>query len=72
MATITLLEKARQRRLNALAARGMQPAQRHEDNVVSIFDFAFDEAPARAAGGRSNVIAFRSRNRSSAPLQIAA
>ena len=60
MATITLLETARQRRLNALASLGTPRQDRYDDNIVSIFDFAFDE-PAEASKpiAASNVVAFR-------------
>lgn len=59
MATVTLLAKARQGRLAALAS--LQTRDARTDNVVSIFDFAFDDQPHAAPTARSNVIAFRSR-----------
>jgi len=80
MATISLLEKARQRRLNALATLGSAKRSRYESNLVSIFDTAFDESgeePMLVA--RNNVIAFRSSrphvaaaNEIEAPTRIAA
>lgn len=60
MATIHLLEKARQRRLIALASLGSGKASRDHDRIVSIFDGVFD-VPAELSGpmARNNVIAFR-------------
>ena len=55
MTSTPLLDKARQGRLAALAARATRHAQ--GDNVVSIFERAFDDrAAARAA-----VVTFRSQ-----------
>jgi|GEM_PF-2643348 len=61
MATVHLLEKARQRRVNALASLGSGKASRDDDRIVSIFDGAFD-APAElpVPMARANVIAFHS------------
>ena len=68
MGTVTYLEKARQGRRNALASLGT-PKQ-HTDNVVSIFDSAFDEPVEATAPVASNVIAFRSARRAlPAPAQ---
>lgn len=61
MATISLLEKARQRRLNALASLGTVKTSRYESNIGSIFDTAFDEHGEEAKlVAKNNVIAFRS------------
>jgi hypothetical protein len=61
MATVTLLEKARQRRLNALATLGTHSTSRYDRPITSIFDYAFDgEAEAAPLVARNNVIAFRS------------
>ncbi|GGD37454.1 hypothetical protein [Sinisalibacter lacisalsi] len=67
MATITLLEKARQGRRNAIAS--LATRQQRNDTMTSIFDFVFDEAPAQPTGPAqgSNVIAFRSARRAAAP-----
>jgi len=59
MATVTLLEKARQGRRNALASLANRSANT-DNNVVSLFDFAFEDKP-RSARATTNVIAFRSR-----------
>ncbi len=61
MTTITLLEQARLGRRNALASLGSH--KKHANNVVSIFDYAFDDiddSPAQPQPAPSNVIAFRS------------
>lgn len=59
MATITMLDKARQGRRTALAS--LDTRHDRTDNVVSIFDFAFDDLPVRETAAKpSNVIAFRS------------
>lgn len=61
MATITLLEKARQRRLNALGSLATTNRSRYNDSIVSIFDNAFDEtATETRLSARNNVVAFRS------------
>jgi hypothetical protein len=61
MATITLLAKARQRRLNAIASLGTRSHSRYEDNIVSIFDYAFDDrAEETKLVAKDNVVAFRS------------
>ena len=61
MGTVTYLEKARQGRRNALASLGTHKKQ--TDNVVSIFDYAFEAAAEREPVPASNVIAFRSTRR---------
>jgi len=68
MTTVTLLERARQGRRNAIAS--LATREHRTNNVVSIFDYAFEEAPARTPATGSNVIAFRSA-RAAAPLAIA-
>jgi hypothetical protein len=61
MATVTLLAKARQRRLNALASLGSNPTSRYHSSMSSIFDTAFDaDDEARPLVAPNNVIAFRS------------
>ncbi|GKY86279.1 hypothetical protein [Sinisalibacter aestuarii] len=61
MATVSYIEKARQRRLNALASLGTADRSHHRSRFTSIFDNAFDandgETPLIA---RNNVVAFRS------------
>ncbi|SMH48076.1 hypothetical protein [Maritimibacter sp. HL-12] len=58
MATVTMLEKARQGRRNAVAS--LATREQRSRNVPSIFDCAFDEAPTNAPTQGTNVIAFRS------------
>lgn len=65
MTNVTLLDKARRGRANAIAS--LNSGQTRSDNVVSIFDSAFD------APRRSNVIEFRStRHNMTAPRRLAA
>jgi hypothetical protein len=66
MATVTMLDKARQGRRSALASLTTRDQRNHHD-VVSIFDFAFDEAPASTPAQGTNVIAFRSARHTPAP-----
>jgi len=66
MAIVTMLDKARQGRRNALASLATREQRNH--NVGSIFDFAFDEAPASTPVHGTNVIAFRSARHTPAPL----
>ena len=64
MATAVYPEKARQRRLNALAAvkeHKAGAADIADGYVTSIFDFAFDERQRAHHTSRSNTISFRSR-----------
>jgi hypothetical protein len=70
MAIVTMLHKARQGRRNALAS--LATREKRSDNVVSIFDFAFEETQIRASAPAtgSNVIAFRSARRAAAPAPI--
>lgn len=68
MAIVTMLDKARLGRRNALASLATREQRNH--NVVSIFDFAFDEEPANAPAQGTNVIAFRSARH--APAQLPA
>jgi len=70
MGTVTYLEKARQGRRNALASLGSH--KKHTDNVVSIFDYAFEEPVEAAPSPATNVIAFRSRRALPAPAQAPA
>lgn len=61
MATTTLLAKARQRRMDALASLTSGKSSRDDDRHISIFDGVFaspDEL--HVAMTRNNVIAFRS------------
>lgn len=61
MATVTLLEKARQRRLNALASLGSAERSRDRHSFISIFDNAFDDRDEDTMLiAKNNVIAFRS------------
>jgi hypothetical protein len=65
MTNVTLLDKARRGRANAIAS--LNSGQMRSDNVVSIFDSAFDTPK------RSNVIEFRStRQNMTAPRRLAA
>ena len=57
-ATITLLEKARQGRRAALAALTVARLGDEDENVVSIFDEAFDSKFADVELAASNVIPF--------------
>lgn len=57
-ATFTLLDKARQGRRAALAALTVARLGDTEDNVVSIFDEAFDRKFAEIDAAASNVIPF--------------
>ena len=80
MATVTLLEKARQRRLNALANLGAHRTSRYDGNMVSIFEYAFDErADDIRLAAKNNVVAFRTTrkthdaaNDTAAPERVAA
>jgi len=66
MAIVTMLDKARQGRRNALAS--LATREKRTQNVVSIFDFAFEEEPASAPAQGTNVIAFRSARRGAPAL----
>lgn len=72
MATMTLLEKARQRRLDALTSLGAEKNSGKGDGFGSLFDNVFDNTTLRAP--RNNVIAFRSARKEIAadPVRIAA
>lgn len=72
MITLTLLEKARRGRRNAIAS--LANRRDRTSNVVSIFDYAFEERETRTSTAGSNVIAFRSaRSRFAAePKRLAA
>lgn len=67
MATMTLLEKARQRRLDALTSLGAEKNSRKDDGFGSLFDNVFDDRSIRAS--RTNVIAFRSARKEMAADQ---
>lgn len=58
MGTVTLLEKARAGRRNAIASLGTRTDR--TDTVMSIFDSAFDEPQVQLPTAAPNVIAFRS------------
>lgn len=71
MATVTLLEKARQGRLAALASLKNRHAR--PENIVSIFDFAFDTQAQDTADTPADAVQFRSsRTHNDTPAVLAA
>lgn len=72
MTNVTLLDKARRGRVTAIASLGGD--QNRSDNVVSIFDSAFDAPRSRSeTPAPTNVVEFRShRTATATPGRLAA
>ncbi|MCB1355843.1 MAG: hypothetical protein KDK53_04855 [Maritimibacter sp.] len=72
LSNITLLDKARQGRRAALAALTVARLGDDDDNVVSIFDEAFDAKFAWVEEQGTNVIPFPGRTGTPRPALLAA
>lgn len=61
MAYAALLEKARQRRLDALSSLGTRRTKGHDDTAISIFDGVFDDDVRFRRAMSANVLPFRTQ-----------